>query len=88
MEVNVHYAKTHLSKLIAATENGEEVIISRAGKPAVKMVVVPAKARVLRKDLRGIAAGKFQLSDDAFPDGEDVEIQKMFDDELERSMAE
>ena len=33
MEVNVHHAKTHLSKLIAAAESGEEVIIARNGKP-------------------------------------------------------
>ena len=38
--VTVHYAKTNLSKLIAAVESGEEVIIARAGKPAVKLVMV------------------------------------------------
>jgi prevent-host-death family protein len=40
MEVNIHDAKTNLSKLIAADESGEEVIIARNGKPAVKLVVV------------------------------------------------
>jgi prevent-host-death family protein len=45
MEVNVHHAKTNLSKLIAAAENGEEVIIARAGKPAVKLVVVPIEPK-------------------------------------------
>ncbi|HEY5328847.1 MAG TPA: type II toxin-antitoxin system prevent-host-death family antitoxin [Acidobacteriaceae bacterium] len=34
MEVNVHHAKAHLSKLISAAESGEEVIIARHGKPA------------------------------------------------------
>ena len=38
MEVNVHHAKTNLSKLIAAVESGEEVVIARNGKPAVKLV--------------------------------------------------
>ena len=42
--VTVHHAKTHLSKLIAAAERGEEVIIARGNKPAVRMV--PADARV------------------------------------------
>jgi len=45
--VNVSEAKTHLSALIAAAEAGEEVIISRAYKPVVKLVAVepekPAK---------------------------------------------
>ncbi|MBU1271203.1 MAG: type II toxin-antitoxin system Phd/YefM family antitoxin, partial [Alphaproteobacteria bacterium] len=33
--VTVHHAKTHLSKLIAAAERGEEVVIARGDKPAV-----------------------------------------------------
>ena len=40
MVVNVHKAKTSLSALIAQVEEGEEVIIARNGKPAVKLVVV------------------------------------------------
>ena len=40
MLVNVHDAKTRLSKLIAAAEAGDEVIIARQGKPAVKLVPV------------------------------------------------
>ena len=54
--VNVSEAKTHLSALIAAAVAGEEVIISRAYKPVVKLVAVepekPAKQRVfgLRQD--------------------------------------
>ncbi len=48
MEVNVHHAKTNLSKLIAAVESGEEVIIARAGKPAVKLVMVTPPARKSR----------------------------------------
>jgi prevent-host-death family protein len=40
--VTVHHAKTHLSKLIAAAERGEEVIIARGAKPAVRMVPVVA----------------------------------------------
>lgn len=40
--VTVHHAKTHLSKLIAAAERGEEVVIARGDKPAVRMVAVEA----------------------------------------------
>lgn len=37
---NIHQAKTNLSKLIEAAERGEEVIIARNGKPAVRIVPV------------------------------------------------
>ena len=42
--VTVHHAKTHLSKLIAAAERGEEVVIARGDKPAVRIVAIPAVA--------------------------------------------
>lgn len=32
-QVNIHEAKTHLSRLLEAVERGEEVVIARAGKP-------------------------------------------------------
>lgn len=42
--VTVHQAKTQLSKLIAAAERGEEVVIARGDKPAVRIVpFVPTK---------------------------------------------
>lgn len=47
--VNMHEAKTYLSRLVAAAENGDPFIIARAGKPVVKVIAVeapsPAKAR-------------------------------------------
>ena len=78
MEVNVHHAKTHLSKLIAAVEGGEEVIIARAGKPAVKLVIVPP-ARKSRKHLLGAGIGKIWMAPDAFSPETDLEIQKLFE---------
>ena len=60
MEINVHHAKTHLSKLIAAAENGEEVIIARSGKPAVRLVLVE-EVRQSRRDL--IGSGIWQALD-------------------------
>jgi prevent-host-death family protein len=43
MIVNIHAAKTNLSKLIEAAEAGEEVVIARNGKPAVRLApVAPA----------------------------------------------
>jgi prevent-host-death family protein len=38
VEVNIHQAKTHLSRLIERALQGEEVIIAKAGKPVVKLV--------------------------------------------------
>jgi antitoxin (DNA-binding transcriptional repressor) of toxin-antitoxin stability system len=39
MQVTVHEAKTNLSKLIAAVERGEEVVIARRDKPVVRLVL-------------------------------------------------
>ena len=36
--VNVHEAKTHLSRLLARVEEGEEVVIARNGKPVARLV--------------------------------------------------
>lgn len=41
--INVHEAKTHLSRLIQRAENGEEIIIGRAGRPAAKLVAFHEK---------------------------------------------
>ena len=44
--VNVHEAKTHLSRLLEAVERGEDVVIARSGKPVARLV--PARARGAR----------------------------------------
>ena len=41
--VNVHEAKTHLSRLLEAVEAGEDVVIARGGKPVARLV--PANVR-------------------------------------------
>ncbi len=38
--VNMHEAKTHFSKLVARAENGESVLIARAGRPVARIVPV------------------------------------------------
>lgn len=52
MEVNVHEAKTHLSRLLLRVARGEEVVIARAGKPVARLVPVvrPRGRRVLGRD--------------------------------------
>ena len=37
-QVNVHEAKTHLSRLLGEVEGGEEIVIARAGKPVARLV--------------------------------------------------
>src|SRR5438132_12869075 len=61
MEVNIHEAKTHLSRLLEKVALGEEVIIAKAGRPIAKLVPVPVAPhdRVL-----GTAKGEFTMSDD------------------------
>jgi len=48
--INVHEAKTHLSRLLERVERGEEVVISRAGTPVAKLVAVAPSKRVLGAD--------------------------------------
>ena len=56
-QVNMHEAKTHLSKLVERVERGEEIVISRAGKPAAKLVPVEAPKPKGKRKL-GILEGK------------------------------
>ena len=44
--MNVHKAKTELSRLLEAVEAGEDVIIARAGKPVARLVPVRANERI------------------------------------------
>jgi prevent-host-death family protein len=41
--VNIHEAKTHLSRLVERVETGEEIVIARAGRPVARLV--PYRAR-------------------------------------------
>lgn len=59
--VNIHEAKTHLSRLIDEVEAGAEVVIARAGKPVARLV--PLREGVAPKRL-GLLAGKLQIPDD------------------------
>lgn len=59
-EVNVHEAKTHLSRLLVRVAAGEEIVIARAGKPVAKLVPVePRPQRILGQD-----EGLFEVPDD------------------------
>jgi antitoxin (DNA-binding transcriptional repressor) of toxin-antitoxin stability system len=45
LQVNIHEAKTQLSKLIQAAVNGKQVIIARGNKPVVRLEVLPEARR-------------------------------------------
>lgn len=48
--MNIHYAKTNLSRLIESVGGGEEIVISRAGTPVAKLVPFAAPSRRLGLD--------------------------------------
>jgi len=57
-QVNVHEAKTHLSKLLERVEAGEEIVVARAGRPVARLVPhVPPRGR--RQP--GSAKGKIKI---------------------------
>jgi prevent-host-death family protein len=77
-QVNMHEAKTHLSRLVERVEAGEEIVISRAGKPAAKLVPVPSEKRGRRK--LGAWEGKGWMASDEELAKVDKEIEQMFEE--------
>ena len=60
--VNVHEAKTNLSRLLAQVEAGEEVVIARNGKPVARLV----KCKPKGKPQFGVLKGKIKIDDSFF----------------------
>jgi prevent-host-death family protein len=60
MQVTIHEAKTQLSRLIAAAERGEEVIISRREKPVVRLSALEKFQGKTR--IGGLKGRKFKMS--------------------------
>jgi prevent-host-death family protein len=71
--VNMHEAKTHLSRLVERVEAGEEIVIGRAGKPVAKLVPYQPERRPPRRP--GALKGKIWIADD-------------FDDDLPEDVLE
>ncbi len=59
--VNVHEAKTHLSRLLERVERGEEIVIARAGKPIARLVAIEP---VLERRPLGKYKGQIWMSED------------------------
>ena len=73
MEVNIHEAKTNLSRLIERARNGEEVTIAKAGQPVVRLVPVRTTKPVL-----GSARGSVKMKRGWDAPLKDREIAKLF----------
>ncbi len=74
--LNVHEAKTHLSELLERVENGEEIVIARAGRPIAKLsgyVPPPLQPRKL-----GTMRNKVWVADDAFDPATDAQVAGLF----------
>ncbi|MBN1290434.1 MAG: type II toxin-antitoxin system Phd/YefM family antitoxin [Candidatus Latescibacteria bacterium] len=61
LQVNIHEAKTHFSKLIKKVIDGEEIVIAKSNKPIAKIISInkPKPKRIL-----GAAKGKIKISSD------------------------
>ncbi len=72
--VNIHEAKTHLSRLIEAAVRGEPFIIAKAGKPLVKVeAIAPVVMSADGSHRLGFLKGRFKVPDD---------FDTMFQDEI------
>ena len=59
--VNIHEAKTHLSRLVERAEHGEEIIIARSGRPVARLVPLEGQER---PRVFGRMRGKIRVADD------------------------
>ena len=75
--INIHEAKTHLSRLLEEAVNGEPFIIAKAGKPMVVVTSLTSPAKPPPQRL-GFMKGQFQVPDD-FDEMGDEEIADMFE---------
>ena len=76
--VNIHEAKTHLSRLVEQAAHGEPFIIAKAGKPLVKVSAIEPSAIGERR--LGVLRGLIRVPDDFDTMGAE-EIERMFNGE-------
>ncbi len=74
--VNIHQAKTQLSRLVEQAARGEPFVIAKAGKPLVKVMALNAPEAGQRRRL-GFMAGQIAVPDDFDRLGE-AEIERLF----------
>jgi prevent-host-death family protein len=76
LTVNIHEAKTHLSRLVQRAAEGEPFIIAKAGKPLVKVTALDAPTAGQVRRL-GFMAGEITVPDD-FDRMGSAEIEELF----------
>jgi antitoxin (DNA-binding transcriptional repressor) of toxin-antitoxin stability system len=83
-QVNMHEAKSNLSRLVESLESGREseVTISRNGRPIVKMTLIKDEKP---KRKFGFAKGRFAFDYEAFQ-ALDKEVQALFDESIENDI--
>ena len=74
VSVNVHEAKTHLSRLLVRVASGEEIIIAKAGKPVARII---PESYIAGERPSGMDKGLFTVPDD-FDEESDL-INEMFE---------
>ncbi len=74
--INIHKAKTHLSRLVDDAAKGKSFIIAKAGKPMVKVTALEAPSAKQARRL-GFLLGQFLIPDDFNSMGSD-EIERLF----------
>lgn len=78
--VNIHEAKTHLSRLLRRVANGEEIVIAKAGKPLARLVPISPAPGIDK--ILGVDKGRIWIADDftaPLPD----EVLDAFEDAVE-----
>jgi prevent-host-death family protein len=74
-QINIHEAKTHLSRLVEEAAAGEEIVIAKAGKPVARLMPMPEQEARNRKP--GMFEGRIKIHDN-FDDPLPPEIAKAF----------
>lgn len=72
--VNIHEAKTHLSRLLERAANGETIVIAKAGKPMARLTPLETREETAKRRF-GFMEGQIKVPDD---------FDTMFADEIER----
>ena len=75
-QVNIHEAKTNLSRLVQRALNGEDIVIAKAGRPLVRMVPITDRSGAIRRP--GSAKGQVEIAPD-FDDPLPVDIRRHFE---------
>jgi len=76
--VNIHEAKTHLSRLVEKAAQGESFVIAKAGKPMVRVTALETPVGEQRQRI-GFLEGRIEVPDDFDAMGRD-RIMEMFED--------